>query len=156
MRRKSRLDLARVTKKCLCLVLGALPASKIGEAPIHDVKAASFGYQNVEHIGLVHLAIADMNEGWNIAAQVKQRMHLNGSLGGAKACPGKDAQAQVDGRGIECVDRLFQLDSKAVAGVKLSGNLDQAHREIHIDAAVAQTLAVNQLCESHAQKPIEM
>ena len=189
MRRKSRLDLARVTKKCLCLVLG-VPASKIGEAPIHDVKAASFGYQNVEHIDLVHLAIADMNEGWNIAAQVKQRMHLNGSLGGAEACPGKDAQAQVDGRGIECVDRLFQLDSKAVAGVKLSCNLDQAHREIHIDAAVAllvgigqrtlgdvasyaqmvelglmsaqtgfdvaQTLAVSQLCESHAQKLIEM
>lgn len=42
-----------------------------GEAPIHDVKAASFGYQNIEHIDLVHLAIADMNEGWNIAAQVK-------------------------------------------------------------------------------------
>ena len=79
MRRKSRLDLARVTKNACawCLVLGAwclvhgVPASKIGEAPIHDVKAASFGYQDVEHIDLVHLAIADMNEGWNIAAQVK-------------------------------------------------------------------------------------
>ncbi len=127
----------------MCLVHG-VPASKIGEAPIHDVKAASFGYQDVEHIDLVHLAIADMNEGWNIAAQVKQRMHLNGSLGGTEACPGKDAQAQVNGRGIECVDRLFQLDSKAVAGVKFSGCLDQAHREIHIDAAVALLVGIGQ------------
>ena len=102
-----------------------VPASKIGEAPIHDVKAASFGYQDVEHIDLVHLAIADMNEGWNVAAQVKQRMHLNGGLGGAEVCPGKDAQAQVDGRGIERIHCLFQLDSKAVAAVKLSGSLDQ-------------------------------
>ena len=66
-----------------------VPARKIGEAPIHDVKAASFGCQDVEHIDLVHLAIADMNEGWNIAAQVKQRMHLNGSLGGAERAQGK-------------------------------------------------------------------
>ncbi len=167
-----------------------VPASKIGEAPIHDVKATSFGYQDVEHIDLVHLAVADMNEGWNVAAQVKQRMHLNGGLGGAEVCPGKDAQAQVDGRGIERIHCLFQLDSKAVAAVKLSGSLDQAHSEIHVDAAVAllvgigkrtlgdvasyaqmvelglvgaqtcfdvaQTLTVSQLCESHAQKLIEM
>ena len=52
------------------------------------------------------------------------------SLGGAEACPRKDTQAEVDRRGIECVDRLFQLDRKAVVGVKLPGRVDQAHREI--------------------------
>ena len=113
-----------------------LPASEIGEAAIHDVKAASFGYQDVEYIDLVHLAIADVNEGWNIAAQVEQRMHLDGGLGGAETCPGKNAQAQVDSRGVECVDRMLQLHGKAVAGVELSGSLDQAHREIHVDATI--------------------
>jgi|CXWL01.1.fsa_nt_gi hypothetical protein len=52
-------------------------------------------------------------------------MHLDGSLGGAEARLRKDAQAQADGRGIECIDRLFQLHREAVAGVKLSGSLDQ-------------------------------
>ncbi len=85
----------------------------------------------------MHLAVADVDEGGNMAAQVEQRMHLDGSLGGAEACPRKDAQAQVDRRGIECVDRLFQLDRKAVAGVELSGRVDKAHREIHVDATAA-------------------
>jgi len=53
------------------------PASKIGEASIHDVKAARLGNQDVEHIHLVHLAVVDVNEGRNIAAQVEQRMHMN-------------------------------------------------------------------------------
>ncbi len=166
------------------------PTSEVGEATIHDVKAAGLWYQNIEHIDLVHLAVADVDEGWNVAAQVEQRMHLNGGFGGAEACPRKDAQAQVDGRGIECVNRLFQFHRKAVAGVKLSGGLDQAHREIHIDATVAllvgigqralgdvasdaqvielglvgaqtgldvaQTFAVSQLRERHAEKLIEI
>ena len=46
------------------------PTSEIGEAPIHDVKAASFGYQDIGHIDLVHLAVADVNESWNIAPKV--------------------------------------------------------------------------------------
>ncbi len=44
------------------------PARKIGKAAIHDVKTASFEYQDIEYIDLVHLAIADVDEGWNIAA----------------------------------------------------------------------------------------
>ena len=47
------------------------PASEIGEAPIHDVEAAGFGDQEIEHIDLVHLAIRDVNEGWDVAAQVE-------------------------------------------------------------------------------------
>ena len=49
----------------------AIQANEIGEASVHDVKAARFGYQDVEHIDLVHLAVADVDEGWNIAAQVE-------------------------------------------------------------------------------------
>lgn len=43
------------------------PASKIGKAAIHDVKTASFGYQDIGYIDLVHLAIADVDESWDIA-----------------------------------------------------------------------------------------
>ena len=166
------------------------PACEVGKAAIHDVKAAGFECQDVEHFDLVHLAVADVDEGGNIAAQVEQRMHLDGSFGLTKARPGEDAQAQVDGRGIECIDRLFQLHRKVAAGVKGSGILDQAHGEIRIDATVAllvgigqcalgdvasyaqviglglvsaqtgfdvaQTFAVSQLRESHAEKLIEV
>ena len=83
------------------------PASEIGETPIHDVKAAGFWYQDIEHIDLVHLAVADVNEGWNVAAQVEQRMHLDRRFCLAKARPRENAQAQVDRRGVECVNGLL-------------------------------------------------
>ncbi len=57
-------------EKRLCLMQDE-PASKIGEAPIHDVEAAGFGDQEIEYIDLVHLAVADVDERWNIAAQVE-------------------------------------------------------------------------------------
>lgn len=77
-----------------------------------------------EQIDLVHLAVAGVDEGLNIAAQVKQRMHLDGSFGLTETCPGEDTQAQVGGRGIEFVDHLLQLYRKVIAGVKCSSNLN--------------------------------
>ena len=102
------------------------------------------GIRMSEHIHLVHFAVADVNKGRNVAAQVEQRMHFDCGFGLTKARPGEDAQAQVDGRGIERVDRLFQLHRKAVAGVKRSGGLDQVHREIRKDAAVALFVGIGQ------------
>lgn len=55
--------------------------SKVGEAAIHDVKAAGLRNQHLENINLVHLAVVDMEEGGNIVAQVEQRMHPAGNLG---------------------------------------------------------------------------
>lgn len=92
----------------------------------------------------MHLAVADVDEGWDIAAQVEQRMHLDGGFGLTKACPRKDAQAQVDGHGIECVDRLFQFHRKVVDGVTGSGSLEQAHGEIRIDATVTLLVGIGQ------------
>jgi hypothetical protein len=44
------------------------PAHEIGKATIHDIKTARIVYQDDEHIALVHLAFADVNESWNVAA----------------------------------------------------------------------------------------
>jgi len=140
---KQQIGFAPDDKERLRLMQGE-PASEVGEAAIHDVEAAGFGYQNVEHIDLVHLAVADVDEGWNVAAQVEQRMHLDGSFGGAEMSPRKDAQAQVDGGCVECVDRLLQFDRKAVAGIKPPGGLDQAHRKIHVDTTVALLVGIGQ------------
>ena len=71
-------------------------------------------------------------------------LHLDGGQGGAEARPRKDAHAQIDGRGIECIDHLFRFHRKAVSGVKFSGGLDQARREIHVDATVALLVGIGQ------------
>ncbi len=71
-------------------------------------------------------------------------MHLDGSLGRAKARPRKDAQAEVDGCSVECIDRLFEFDSKTVLRVELARHLDLTQREILIDMPVARFVGVGE------------
>src|SRR6476659_7511474 len=71
-------------------------------------------------------------------------MHFDGSLGGAEMCPRKDAQAEVDGCGVECVDRLFEFDSKTVLCVELARHFDLTECEILINMPVARFVGVGE------------
>ena len=60
----------------------------------------------------MRLAIADVDERRNVAAQVEQGMQFHRRLGGTKARPREDGEAQIDGGGIERVGGLIQLPAK--------------------------------------------
>src|ERR1019366_1262079 len=81
----------------------AIEALEVEEATIHDVESAGFRQQSVKDVDLVHLAITDVNEGGNVAAQIEQRMQLDGCLGRAEHGPRKYRQTQIDGGGVERV-----------------------------------------------------
>ena len=114
-----------------------MPSGEIGKTSIHDVETASFWCQDVEHIDFVHLAVADMNKGWNIATQIEERMHLDDRFGFAKLRLRKHAQAQIDGGRVERINRLIQFHSKAVVDIEFASSLDQAHGEICVNSAIA-------------------
>lgn len=71
-----------------CL-LQAVQPGEIQKAAIHDVKAARFRHQDVEHIDLVHLAVADMDEAGDVAAQIEQGVHLDCGFGRTEVSHGK-------------------------------------------------------------------
>jgi hypothetical protein len=133
---KQKIGFATDDEERLCLVQRK-PAGKIGEATIHDVEAPRFRGQDVEYIDLVHFTVNYVHKSRNIAAQIKQCMHLDGGFALTKLGPGEDAQAQIDGSCIERINRLFQLQRKAVTGVKCSGDLNQAHRAICVNATLS-------------------
>src|SRR6516164_378532 len=60
---------------------------EIDVAAVHDIEGAGFQQQLVENIDVMHLAVADEDEGGDIAAQIEQRMELDGSLAGAETAP---------------------------------------------------------------------
>ena len=49
---------------------------------------------------VVQLAIADVQERMNVAAQVQRHAQFDGRLGSPKRGPRKHRQAQIDGAGI--------------------------------------------------------
>ena len=130
-------------------------------APVHQVERARLQHQIVHHVDFVRPAIGDVNETGDVAAQVQQRMQLDGRLGCAKRCPGEHRQAQIDGAGIEGVDRGIEFQSKRLLGVQGTRQANQMLGEVGVDlprpcgVRVGQRVARNSLAtKSHVIKPM--
>lgn len=46
--------------------------------------------------------------------QIDQRVQFDGALASAKLGPGKQRKTKIDGRGIEGVGRLIQIDGEGI------------------------------------------
>jgi hypothetical protein len=91
-----------------------------------------------------------MDKRGDIAAQIQQRVQLHRGLGASKRCPRKDRQAQVDGRGVQRVDRFLQIDAKGLVDIELARHDDQALREVGVDAPVAHLVRIGQRAAGNA------
>src|SRR5258708_3182809 len=112
----------------------AIEALEVEEATIHDVESAGLRQQLVEDVDLMHLASTDVNEGGDVAAQIEQRMQLDGCLGRPAHVPRKPRQTQIDRRGVERVDGFLQIDAEGLLRIQRPGDTDQALGKIGIDA----------------------
>ena len=111
---------------------------------VHHIERAGLRQQLVEDVDLVHLAVADMDKSGDIAPQIEQGMQFDSGLGRAKRSPREDRQAQIDGRRVESVDRLFEIDAERLLDIELASHRDQALREAGVDAPVAHLVRIRQ------------
>ena len=86
-----------------------IKAGKVDVATIHDVDGSGFRQEHIEGMNVVQLAIRGVDKTRNVAPQVEQRVHLHRRLGGAEVRPRKDRQAQSDGRRVQGVDGIGQV-----------------------------------------------
>ena len=101
-----------------------------------------------------------MKLGMYVAPQIEQGVQFDGGLGRAKRCPGKYRQTQVDGAGVEGIDRRVELHAKGLCRIKWPGNTDQVLREVGIDlprscgVRIGQRVARNRLtAKPHVVQP---
>ena len=78
-----RFNLARVTKKKLPGQMQHMKSCEIDVAPIHNVDRSRLQEQEIERVHVVQLAVGDVDEARNAAAQIEQCVHLHGGLGTA-------------------------------------------------------------------------
>jgi len=81
-------------------IIKARQTLEIEIAAIHDIKGAGFGQELIQNIDVMHFAVADEDKGGNVAAQIKQRMELDGGLGGSERRPREYREAEIDSGGI--------------------------------------------------------
>ena len=86
---KPSVRLGACDEEGLCL----MPHVQPGEVPIassHDVERPGLQHHDVEHSDVAQLVVGDVGEAGNVAAQVPQRLHLHGGLGGVNQRKGKE------------------------------------------------------------------
>ena len=145
---EAQIRLGSCHEETACLVQ-AMQSGEVEIAAIHDVERPGFGNDLVENVHVVQLAIADMNEAGDVAAQVEQGMQLDRCLGRPKRSPRKYRQAQIDSGRIQRVDRLGEIDAKRFVHVKRAGNADQALRKVGIDTPVSNRIRIGQRVARH-------
>ena len=117
---------------------------EVDVAPVQTNKAPRLEGDPVEDVHVVELAVRDVDEARDAAAQVEQGVQLDRALGLAELRPREQREAEVDGCRVQRVNRVRQFHAKAVLGVELAGNLDQAEREVLIDSPVAPFVGIRQ------------
>ena len=118
--------------------------TKVEISPVHHVERTCLDGQHIQHIDIAHLAVRDVDESRDVAAQIQKRMQLDGRLGGTKRRPWEKRQAQVDGRGIQAVDRVGKIDTQTVVAIQLARTPDKHSRQIFPDVPVAPLVGSGQ------------
>ena len=122
---------------------------EIDIAPIHNVDRARLREQQVERVNIVQLAVRNVDEARNIAAQVQQRVHLDRRLGRAEMCPRKDRQTKIDGRRVERIDRVGEVETQILVDIQPSRLGDQALGQLRVNAPVARLVGIGQRRAPH-------
>ena len=71
-------------------------------------------------------------------------MKLDGRLGRSKRRPVEQAQAQIDGAGVQRIDRVVQIDAERIVCVEFARAPDQQGGQVRPDAPVARFVGVGQ------------
>ncbi len=111
---------------------------------VHDVEGAGLGHQQVEHVDVVRLAVGNMHERWDVAAQVHRRVQLHGALGRAKLRPGRNGQAEIDRGRVECADGVVEFDAETVVHMELAVSVNQHLGEVGVNVAIPRPVGVSQ------------
>ena len=63
---------------------------EIDVRPVQHIRRARFEGEHVECIHIVHVALRDVDDGGDVAAEIEQGMHLNGALALVETGPRKE------------------------------------------------------------------
>ena len=124
--------------------MNRMKSGKVDIAPIHDVDGSCFDEKLVEDVHFVNLAVGNNHHRRDASPKIQEGMELYRSFVLSELCPGKERQAEVDDRGVQCIYCLIQLHAEGVACIELPGSGDQDLGEVGIDPPVPYLVGIGQ------------
>jgi len=125
-------------------VVEHMQALEVHVGAIHDIEGAGLRHDEIEHLDIVQFSLGNLNKRGDRAAQVKQGVQLDRSLSGAEARPREHRQAEVDGGGVQGVDRVVEIEAERLAGVHRTRDVDEHLSEVGIDPPVVGLVGIGQ------------
>src|ERR1035438_18047 len=119
-----------------------LQSGEIEIAAVHDDDRACRPVNQVEHIDVVHVAGGDMDENRNAPAQIDDGMGFDRRLGCAEVRPRKQRQTQVDGRGVQRIERFLETQANVVALIQLDRYCNQPMTKCLEQSPVASLVGI--------------
>ena len=116
---------------------------------IHNIERSRLEDELVEPVDFVSFPLGNQKEAGDGAAQIQQGVDLDGGLGGAKSRPGKEAQTQVDGGGVQGVSGGVEFHGEVVVSIELARSSNQHGGEVGVDAPVAPLVGIGQGAAAH-------
>src|SRR5215510_12401204 len=116
---------------------------------IHDIEGTRLGDEHIEDVDVVQFAIGNMDETGNRSAQVEQRMEFERRFGSTKLGPRKQRETQVDGGGIQGIDRFGKIHRKGILSIQTTCRADKTLSELRIDTPVPPLVGVCQHTSTH-------
>lgn len=112
---------------------------------IHEIGASRLWNDLIKDVDVMNAPLGDADEHWNRAAQVDHRVHFDGGFGSPKIRPRKQRQAQIDGRGVQCVNHLVDLQFAVIRTVEPARFADEHLGQRREGAPIPKLVGVGQI-----------
>jgi hypothetical protein len=128
--------------------LQAMESTEIEIRSVHHIEGTGFDRQDVEDGDVVGLAVRNPYETRDISMQVDERVKFDRGLVASKLSPGEQLQAEIDGRGVQRVGGMLQLNAEVVGLIQSPRLSDQNLSEVGVDPPVAMLVGIGQSAPS--------
>ena len=111
---------------------------------IHHVERTRLRHNGIEDVDVVQFSFGNLNKCGDRAAQIEQGVHLDGGFVRSKPSPRKHRQAEIDGRGVQGIDRVVKIEAERLVGIHRARDVDEHLREVSKDTPVVCFVGVSQ------------
>ena len=117
---------------------------KIHIATIHQIDRTRLPSDLIHPVDFMRFSIGNMDLHGDRTLQIQLGVKLDRRFGFAKPRPGKQAQAKVDGGGVDGVNGFSDLQSGRIIDIKFPGFADQDLSEVVINSPVSTFIGFRQ------------
>ena len=90
----------------------------IDESPVHDINASRLKWNAVKKVHVIDRSFCDIDKNWDRALQGHLGVDFDRGLGRPECCPRKHRKTQIDGRGVDGVNHLLDIDSVRIITIE--------------------------------------